>query len=84
MEGRQGPTPPRRVVVGCSLGEPSRFQSRFESERSVLTLNSKSKKVWFLEGLWVGGEVAVRRAIHLSMVPLLFAFGLVRQPFSIG
>ncbi|MDZ4253282.1 MAG: transglutaminase family protein, partial [Sulfuritalea sp.] len=47
----------------------SPFQSRFESERSVLTLKSKFKKGWLLAGLWVCGEVAVRRAIHISTAP---------------
>ena len=75
----------RRVVEGFpGTRSRSRFQSRFESERSVLTLNPKSKKGWLLAGLWVCGKVAVRRAIHISIAPWLYAFCQVRQPFSIG
>ena len=37
----------------------------FESERLVLTLNPKSKKVWFLVGLWVCGKVERRTSRDL-------------------
>ncbi|MDZ4253269.1 MAG: DUF1016 N-terminal domain-containing protein, partial [Sulfuritalea sp.] len=59
--------PDERIVHALRAQSP--FQSRFESERSVLTLKSKFKKGWLLAGLWVCGEVAVRRAIHISTAP---------------
>jgi len=51
----------------------SRFQSRYESEPSVLTLNPIQKGL-ALGGLWVCGEVAVRRAIHISIAPFACCF----------
>ena len=45
---RRTPDLVHQKVVGQDAARISRFQSRYESERLVLTLNPKSKKGWLL------------------------------------
>ena len=66
-------------VVGRSIerarrAKSSSFQSRFESERVGFEVKVLVKKVWLLAGLWICGQVAGRRAIHISIVPQLEVF----------